>query len=54
MPTFQIELDDGRKFEVDAVDQQSALAAFHPGVTETQPLDKYHQNARDLICKPSC
>ena len=49
MPTFQIELDDGRKFEVDAVDQQSALAAFHPGVEQTQPLDKYHQNARNLI-----
>jgi hypothetical protein len=49
MPTFQIELDDGRKFEVDAVDQQSALAAFHPGVNNTKPLDRYHQRARDVI-----
>jgi len=49
MPTFQIELDDGRKFEVDAVDQQSALQAFHPGVQQSEPLDKYHQKARDLI-----
>jgi hypothetical protein len=49
MPIFQIELDDGRKFEVDAVDQQSALAALNPGVNNSQRLDRYHQRARDVI-----
>lgn len=42
MPVFHIELEDGRKFEVDAEDQASALQAI-------PHVDKYHQKARDLI-----
>lgn len=42
MPKFQIELDDGRKFEVDAVDQASALQAV-------PHLDKYHEAAQQRL-----
>ncbi|NDB69592.1 MAG: hypothetical protein EB015_16625, partial [Methylocystaceae bacterium] len=48
MPTFHIELDDGRKFEIDAADQQSALGAI-PHIQAEPKLDQYHQRARDVI-----
>lgn len=42
MPKFQIELDDGRKFEVDAEDQASALQAV-------PHLDKYREAAQQRL-----
>jgi hypothetical protein len=42
MPIFQIELDDGRKFEVDAEDQASALQAV-------PHIDKYHEAAQQRL-----
>lgn len=48
MPTFHIELDDGRKFEIDAEDQASALNAI-PQIQSQPKLDQYHQRARDVI-----
>lgn len=42
MPKFQIELDDGRKFEIDAEDQASALQAV-------PHLDKYHTAAQERL-----
>lgn len=37
MPTFEIQLDDGRKFHVDAVDQKAALAGIQQHVGQQEP-----------------
>lgn len=48
MPTFHIELDDGRKFEIDAEDEQSALNAV-PHIQSQPQIDQYHQAAQQRL-----
>lgn len=48
MPTFHIELDDGRKFEIDAEDEQSALNAV-PHIQSQPQVDQYHQAAQQRL-----
>ena len=48
MPKFQIELDDGRKFAIDATDQQSALNAI-PHLQSQEPMDAAHTQARNWL-----
>lgn len=46
MPTFEISLPNGEQYHVDAPDENAAYSALRG---QHQGLDKYHQNARNLI-----
>lgn len=49
MPKYRIELDDGRRFEVDADSQELALSALGAGGGGGERLDAAHQAARDYL-----
>lgn len=49
MPKYRIELDDGRRFEVDADSQELALSALGASSGGGERLDAQHQAARDYL-----